>query len=196
MLRPVSVLLLLCGALALPAYASTVAPPAPSGQFLPSADDRDGDGLSDATDCAPDDPTRPARGGVDGNCDGAADGGQQAASGPSSADVDAAAVARQAAHGSVAALRWPLGGALAVFAVRHDAAGDRTFVFVARDNVGLTVTHRLDRERTATNERSLGRGSAYVLRVAVGKARTLRVAVTVIDAAGNSRRVARTLRLR
>src|SRR6476661_2375682 len=46
----------------------------PTGQFQPSAGDRDGDRLADADDCAPDDPSRPAQSGQDADCDGAVDG--------------------------------------------------------------------------------------------------------------------------
>jgi hypothetical protein len=193
------VLLSLCAALALlPASAGAVVlvPPGPSGQFLPAAGDRDGDGVPDAYDCAPDDPTRPSRGGDDANCDGQPDGEQAASSDSDSPTVDPAAVARDAAHGAVTALRWPLGGPVTVFAPRADATGMRTLIFVATDNAGLTVTHRLDRGATATNRRSLARGGAYVLPIATRGARRLRVAVTVVDAAGESHRVVRTLRLR
>jgi len=177
------------------APAATVTPPGPSGQFLPSANDRDGDGIPDAQDCAPDDPSRPSRSGADADCDGRPD-GEQAASSDSQSAVHPAAVARDAIHGSVSALHWLLGGPVTLFAARSDATGTRTFVFVATDNAGLTVTHRLDRGVTATNRRSLGRGGAYVLTIATQGAKRLRVAVTVVDASGFSRRVTRTLRLR
>ena len=68
----------------LPAGALARTQQGPSGQFQPSATDRDGDGLPDGSDCAPDDPSRPARSGEDRNCDGTPDdgGSQVGVSGP------------------------------------------------------------------------------------------------------------------
>lgn len=192
MLRSVFPILLACLAVAaLPAAApGASSPPGPSGQFVPSPGDRDGDGVADASDCAPDDPTRP---GVAGSCSASVD----AASSPEARPLHAAAVARQALDGAAVVARdWRLGEALAVFTARRDAPAERSFVFVALDACGLTVTHRLDDGHTVTHRRSLARGGTYVLRVAVGVARRLRIAVTVVDASGASRRVARTQRLR
>lgn len=217
MLRPVLLVLPLCAALTLlPAGASArTAPPAgPSGQFVPTAGDRDGDGLPDAADCAPDDPSRPARTGVDADCDGVpdsglspitisgpADGGpdpagQHSASSTVAPAVDVRARARRALGGAVVASGLRLGAAVAAFAPRRERRGLRTFVFVARDNAGLTAAPSLDGHRLAATHRSLARGAAYVLRIRTGAARRLRIVVTVVDASGNRRRAARTLRLR
>ena len=188
-------LLAALGAVVLPASGAQAAPRAggPTGQFQPSATDRDGDGVRDASDCAPDDPTRPARTGPDANCDGTADGAQQAASAPAVRPL-ARDSARRAAGGPVRAVpAVRLGGAVAVFAPRHPRARAPELIFAARDNSAVTVRPVLvlagGRRRVLTvRSRSVARGQAYAVTIrlsgAQARARRLRFAITVIDASG------------
>jgi hypothetical protein len=178
------------------------------GQFLPTADDRDGDGLPDAADCAADDPTRPALTGPDPECDGLPPGGlgipvdleepgrQHAASAPSRGTPATRAAARQAARVSVAAVSGlRLGRSVAVYAPARPRASRPTLVLVARANMGLVVRPVLARRdgtsrRLAARRRSLARGDAHVVRIRVDPAavRRVRLAVTVTDAQGDRHR--------
>jgi hypothetical protein len=177
--------------------------PGPSGQFQPTRTDRDGDGVADASDCAPDDPTRPARTGSDANCDGTPDGTQQAASTPSVVP-SARGVARRAAGVPVVALGVRLGSAVSVFAPRAARARAPALVFVARDNCAVSVRPVLvfagGRTRALpARQRSVPRGHAYVVRLHLSRAqaRALRVrfAMTVIDAAGGRHGASRAVRV-
>lgn len=193
----------------------------PTGQFLPSVGDRDGDGLPDAADCAPDDPSRPGRAGVDADCDGApdaglpvieiagpADGGpdpaeQQAASKPSSGTVAAKSAARRAAGQDVVVVRGlRLGPSVAVYAPKRPSRATPTVVLVAKGNSGVTVRPHLvfagGRTRAlAARTRSVARGRAFVVRLQLSKsqrrAQRLRFAMTVVDGSGDSYRAARTV---
>lgn len=198
----------------------------PAGQFQPVRGDRDGDGLPDGSDCAPDDPTRPARSGEDLDCDGAPDqggagipvdlagpdggegpppAGPQAASRPSRGTVAARASARRAAGEPVVAVRGlRLGPSVAVYAPAAPRPARPALVLVAKGSSGVTVRpwlvfaqgRRALRVRTA----SLPRGRALVVRIALdparGRARRVRFAVRVVDGAGATYRDARVVALR
>lgn len=188
--------------LSLPAGAALAAA-GPTGQFLPSAADRDGDGLTDAADCAADDPSRPARG-ADADCDGVRDEGAivvdvagpapdlEAASAPSRGTPATRAVARRAAGGPVVLVRGlPLGPSVAVYAPARPRAGRPTVVVVARTNAGVTVRPRLLGRDGAVRSlparsRSLPRGRALVVgpRVDPAATRRVRFAITVVDPQG------------
>jgi hypothetical protein len=201
----------------LPAGSAALADgPGPSGQFLPSVGDRDGDGLPDAADCAPDDPSRPARAGVDLDCDGADDGGgltgvgisgpvdggpdpgpgeQTAASRPSTGSVSAKAAARRAVGEAVVAVRGlRLGPSIAVYAPAR-AAG--TLIFVAKDNSGVTVRPSVvrhgKRHPLRVRTRSVSRGHAWVVRVHPSGVRRVRFAMRVVDSAGAAHRATRAV---
>lgn len=213
---------LLLGLLAcLPAGALARADSSPSGQFQPSATDRDGDGLGDLADCAPDDPSRPARAGDDQDCDGTPDTGgidvgiagpvdggpdpQQTASRPSSGSGATKTRARRAAGEDVVAVRGlRLGASIAVYAPRRPHRATPTVVFVAKDNSAVTVRPTLvfadGRKRPLkARSRSLPSGNAYVVRLHLSRAQRraarLRLAMTVIDASGNRHRATRVVRV-
>lgn len=201
----------------LPAGSLAHADGGPAGQFLPSLDDRDGDGLPDAADCAADDPTRPGRSGVDLDCDGVPDGGgsgvgigiagpvdggpdpsgepgeQTAASRPSTGTVETRTAARRAAGEDVVAVKGlRLGPSIAVYT---PAAAAPALVFVAKDNSGVTVVPsvvvRGERQELRTRTRSIPRGRAWVVRV--HQDRRVRFTVTVVDSAGEQHSAARAL---
>lgn len=194
----------------------------PSGQFQPAAGDRDGDGLGDADDCAPDDPTRPARAGTDLDCDGESDGGgsnagyevsgpvdggpdpgyeaasQSAASKPSSGTPETRTAARRAAGEAVVAVRGlRLGPGVAVYAPERITAGIAELVFVAKDNLGVTAAPSItvDGERRAlrVRSRSVSRGRAWVVSVRSQGARRVRFTLTVVDSSGEARSAERTV---
>lgn len=169
------------------------------GQFAPSLDDRDGDGLLDALDCGPDDPTRPVRGGADLDCDGAPDGGgagigvgllpidagTDVAAKPSAGTASMKAAARDAAGEPVVAVAGlALGPSIAVYAPAHPRAGEPTLIFAAVDNVGLTVTPVVGDRRRAARTRSLPRGRAYVVRLRLRRARRVTFEITVVGVDG------------
>lgn len=221
--RPTARIALLLGLLAcLPASTLARADSGPSGQFQPSATDRDGDGLPDASDCAPDDPSRPARAGDDQDCDGTPDAGggsrvglagpvdggpdpQQTASRPSRGSAATKTRARRAAGEAVVAVRGlRLGDSIAVYAPRRPHRATPTVVFVAKDNSAVTVRPTLvladGRKRALkARSRSLPSGRAYVVRLhlshAQRRAARLRLAMTVIDASGNRHRATRVVRV-
>lgn len=207
---PARIALLLALLACLPAGSVAYATEDPTGQFQPTRDDRDGDGLGDADDCAPDDPSRPARSGSDLDCDGAPDGGgfagvgisgpvdggpdpgsepappeQTAASRPSSGTTETRTAARLAAGEDVVAVRGlRLGPGIAVYT---PARASPVLVFVAKDNVGVTVRPSIVvdgvRQALKVRTRSVPRGRAWVVRVA--SRRRVRFAVTVVDSGGN-----------
>lgn len=149
----------------LPAAAPARTDDGPAGQFVPSLEDRDGDGLLDAADCAPDDPTRPARPDADLDCDGVPDGGgfsgvgiagpvdgtdpgtpdgsageQTAASRPSTGTSETRTAARRAYGAGVTAVTGlRLGPSVAVYAPARPARTAPTLIFVAKGNSGITV---------------------------------------------------------
>jgi hypothetical protein len=190
----------------LPASALAL-PPAdgPAGQFLPSLDDRDGDGLADGLDCAADDPSRPSRAGADLDCDGAPDGGgagidvgilpsdggpdepeeQQVASRPSSGTSSTRAAARDAAGEAVVVVRGlRLGPSIAVYALAHPRGDEPTLIFATKGNVGLTVTPRVGGQDRRTRTRSLPQGRAFVVRMRLKAPRRVRFAISVIGTDG------------
>lgn len=177
-------------ACALAGSAPAPAQDGPAGQFRPSPGDRDGDGLVDGRDCAPDDPSRPARHVPDPDCDGSGAGiqvdvagpvdggpdpeGPEAASRPSRGTPKARAAARRAAGGPVVAIHGlRLGPNVAVYAPRSG----RGIVVVAKSNAGVTVKPRRHRART----RSLASGTAFAVR-----ARAARYVITVVDGSGTT----------
>lgn len=191
-------------------------PPAdsPAGQFLPSLDDRDGDGLADALDCAADDPSRPSRAGADLDCDGTADGGgagidvgvlpadggpdepeeQQVASRPSSGTSSTRAAARDAAGEAVVAVRGlRLGPSIAVYAPAHPRENEPTLIFATKGNVGLTVTPRIGKQDRRTRTRSLPQGRAFVLRLRLNRSQRVRFAISVVGTDGVEYRATRTV---
>lgn len=207
----IALLLSLLGCLSLAAPAATLAG-GPGGQFSPSLDDRDGDGLLDALDCGPDDPTRPSRAGADLDCDGTADGGgagigvgllpidggpdgpegPSVASKPSTGTASTRAAARDAAGESVVPVRdLRLGPAIAVYAPAHPSDDEPTLVFVAKDNVGLTVTPWVADRARPTRTRSLPRGRAYVVRLRLHRARAVRFEIAVVGSDGVEYRATR-----
>lgn len=147
----------------------------PAGQFLPSLDDRDGDGLLDALDCAPDDPSRPARDGADPACDGTGAGIPVEVAGPvdeGAAESAVHAAARRAAGGKVVAVRGlRLGPDVAVYA----PADRRGIVVAARRNAGVTIRPARHDART----RSLAAGTAFAVRT-----RAPRYTITVVAGSG------------
>lgn len=183
-----------------------------AGQFLPSPADRDGDGLFDGADCGPDDPTRPARAGTDLDCDGEPDGGglsgigiagpvdggpdpepaeQTAASRPSTGTTETRTAARRAAGEDVVAVRGlRLGPSVAVYA---PAAASAALIFVAKDNLGVTVKPSVvvdgRRQALKVRTRSVPRGRAWVVRVR--QTRRVRFAVTVVNSSGDTYSAAR-----
>lgn len=198
---------------------------APAGQFLPSLQDRDGDGLLDLSDCAPDDPSRPARAGIDLDCNGAPDDGggievgisgpvdggpdepgeQQAASRPSSGTATTRSAARDAAGEAVVAVTGlRLGPSIAVYEPARGRSAEPTLVFAAKGNSGLTVEPELTFTGGGTRAlkvraRSLPRGRAYVVRLRLSpsqrRARKVRFAITVVDGQGDSYRATRAVTL-
>jgi hypothetical protein len=181
----------------LPAGAVAWAQDDPVGQFLPSSDDRDGDGLHDGADCAPDDPSRPARAGSDLDCDGDPDSGgsapvgiagpvdggpdpgpgeQTAASRPSSGTTETKTAARRAAGEAVVALRGlRLGPSRAVYAPAAPRASAPALVLVAKGNSGITVAPSLvlaggETRALRTRRRSVPRGRAWVVRLKLSPA--------------------------
>lgn len=197
-----------------PAGAPAAGQAEPSGQFAPAPGDRDGDGVGDAGDCAPDDPSRPARPGPDADCDGYADGGpgsrDAAISGP--AQEPSPVTGSSSATGGTTATRtlaWrsagervvlvrhlPLGRSVAVYrtARRHRSAA--TLVFAARDGGGVSVTPTLvyaggSERKLADRQRApLAAGRAWTLRVRTGglarPVASVRFSIAVIDLAGDS----------
>jgi hypothetical protein len=193
MSRPTARIALLLALLAcLPAGSVARAQDDPVGQFLPSSDDRDGDGLHDGADCAPDDPTRPARSGSDLDCDGDPDSGgsagigiagpvdggpdpgpgeQTAASRPSTGTTETKTAARRAAGEAVVAARGlRLGASVAIYAPAASHAFAPALVFVAKGNTGITVVPSLvfaggETRALKTRRRSVPRGRAWVVRL-------------------------------
>lgn len=205
----------------LPAGTLAFADDGPAGQFLPALGDRDGDGLPDAADCAADDPTRPARAGVDLDCDGTPDGGgsgagfdisgpadggpdpdepgeQTAASRPSTGTTETKTAARRASGRPVIAVRGlRLGPAVAIYAPSTVTAGLAELIFVAKDNTGITVDPSIvvDGERVAlrTRTRSVSRGRAWVLEVRSKGTRRVRFAIAVVDTSGDEHTATRAV---
>lgn len=193
----------------------------PAGQFQPSANDRDGDGVADRADCAPDDPSRPSRSGQDTNCDGARDDGSgsnvtvtevdggpdpvSAASKPSTGTRRTSQVARAAAREAVVLVRHlPLGRSVAVYRTRRQRRYAPAVVFVGKDNIGVTVTETLvyageRRVKVANRARSVSKGHAWVLRTRLRRARRraqrLEFSIAVVDASGNSFSATRVVRV-
>jgi hypothetical protein len=194
----------------------------PSGQFQPAANDRDGDGLVDAHDCAPDDPSRPARAGHDADCDGSADDGSgsdvvitgpadggpdpvSAASKPSTGTRMTSQVARAVAGEAVVLVRHlPLGRSVAIYRSRQAHRTAPAIVFAAKDNSGVTVTPTLvyaggRRAKLGDRSRSVSRGHAWVVRVrlhgAQRRAQRLEFSIAVVDASGNSFSATRVVRI-
>ena len=193
----------------------------PSGQFQPAANDRDGDGLPDASDCAPDDPSRPSRSGRDADCDGTADDGSgsnvtvtevdggpdpvSAASRPSTGTRLTSQVARAAAHEAVVLVRHlPLGRSVAIYRPRRQHRYAPAIVFAAKDNSGVTVTETLvyrgeRRVKLANRARPVSRGHAWVLRVhlrgAQRRAQRIEFSIAVVDASGDSFSATRVVRI-
>lgn len=216
MSRPTALLLALLALL--PAGAVAYAAGGPTGQFQPSSDDRDGDGLRDSDDCAPDDPSRPARPGTDLDCDGVLDDGgfsgvgisgpvdggpdpgsepadpeQTAASRPSSGTTETRTAARRAAGEDVVVVTGlRLGPAVAVYT---PAATAPALIFVAKDNVGVTVSPSIvvdgERRPLRVRSRSIPRGRAWVVRVR--QDRRVRFTITVVDSSGEDYTAARAL---
>jgi hypothetical protein len=206
---------------ALGAGAVARADQSPSGQFQPARGDRDGDGLPDANDCAPDDPSRPSRSGTDADCDGQpdqggpaisvsgpADGapdGPEAASKPSTGPVATRTTARAALGEAVVLVRnLRLGRSIAVYMPRRARPGRQTLVFVARDNSAVTVRSSLRFaggrvQALASRSHSIARGDARVLRWTLTRrqrhAQRIRMVITVVDASGNRYRATRATRI-
>ena len=194
----------------------------PSGQFQPAANDRDGDGLPDKSDCAPDDPSRPSRAGKDADCDGVADDGSgssvevsgpadggpdpvSAASRPSSGTRLTSRIARAAAHEPVVLVRHlPLGRTVAIYQPRHAHRTVPMLVFAAKDNSGVTVTPTIvwangTRTKLADRVHSVSRGHAWVLRIRLRGAQRhalrLEFSMAVVDVAGDSYSATRVVRI-
>lgn len=191
---PARIALLVALLVAVPTGTPVGALAGPSGQFQPSPGDRDGDGLADRDDCAPDDPTRPSRSGTDADCDGRADAGagmdvaiagpadgapdsgepeqqqQSAAAHEPAGTVNSRRAARRAAGEPVRAVRLRLGPSIAAYAPSRTRRSVPTLVLVATGNSGVTVRPKLifkgGRARMLkTRTRSLPRGRAYVVRL-------------------------------
>jgi hypothetical protein len=224
MFKPTARILVFGAVLAgLPAGTLALADGGPSGQFQPTRADRDGDGLRDDSDCAPDDPSRPAQAGADADCDGAADEGAglevgisgpvdgdagtvDAASEPSSGTPATHAVAREAAGEAVVLVRrLPLGQSVAIYQPRRPRPAVPSLVFAAKDNSGVTVTPTLvfaggRTSKLADRSHSVSRGHAWVMRVRLARAqrRALRIrySIAVVDGSGSSYSATRSTRLR
>lgn len=195
-------------ATAFPAAALAAGSGSPGGQFAPSVADRDGDGLPDGADCAPDDPSRPSRAGSDRDCDGVSDaGGDHAdvgappAGGPAGQGFSAAssnpdpagatrARARRAAGERVKAVAMDVGDSVAVYAPVRRRAGTATLIFVGRSAASVTVRATHARART----RSLPSGRAWVVRVRAPRGSRVRFRVTVTDGSGRRYRASHSAR--
>ena len=170
----------------------------PQGQFQPTAGDRDGDGIQDASDCAPDDPTRPARSGTDANCDGTADDDAPVYSANSTTAVPMAtlrAAARRAARVPVVEVRGTALGPAALFRPRETAP---VLAFAARDTMRVTVRPTLvyadgRRVKVPKSWSDVGRGMAWAFRLRATDAQRVVLAITVRDGAGAVYHATRTL---
>ena len=184
--------------LALGLFAVPAAPAdQPQGQFQPSAGDRDGDGINDANDCAPDDPSRPARTGTDADCDGTVD-NPPVYSADSTAPLSMAtlrAAARRAAGEPVVADSGPAIGPAVLFRPRNV---EPLLVFAARAGMRVTVAPTLvfadgRRMRVPHSWSTVDAGAAWAFRIRRSGAQRVALAITVRDAAGAVYRASRTL---
>ena len=187
-------------ALAVGLFAVPAAPAdQPQGQFQPTAGDRDGDGIADSADCAPDDPTRPSRSGTDADCDGVADGDSapvysaDSSTGPSPAMLRAAA--RRAAGVPVVAVSENALGPAALFRPRHRQP---LLVFAGRAAMRVSVTPTLlyadgRRVKVPRSWSAVDAGTAWAFRMRRSDAQRISLAITVRDGAGAVYRATRAL---
>jgi hypothetical protein len=178
------------------AFVPVAAAEAPTGQFQPQPGDRDGDGAGDGRDCAPDDPSRPARDGEDADCDGTAD--PRTFSADSSNAVPMAtlrAAARREAQVPVVAIAGAGIGPAALFGPRE---AQPLLVFAGREAMRVSARPILvyadgRRVKVPRSWSAVGRGETWAMRVRRGGAERVELAITVRDGAGTVYRTTRAI---
>src|SRR4051794_31385693 len=183
-LRIVLSLVLAAGLAVVPAAAPASGP---TGQFQPGPEDRDGDGLSDANDCAPDDPSRPAQSGPDADCDGTVDPATYSADSSVAAPMATLRdAARRAARVPVVAAPGSDLGPAVVFRPRHPRP---LLVFAASADMRVRVTPTLvyadgRRVKLPFSWSAVARGAAWAFRMRTSGAQRVSLSIAVRDADG------------